>query len=391
MNLRWPQSRGIAGLRASTVRLHRRREEAVRAMPVRPQPQEVRRSPPAARRAPSTFSLRQRLARPAAARTPACAAVNACGDRLVLRGEQAAGGVDQPPARLQQPRRAGRIARLLDAHLRDACGDWRHFRSGLRRSVPRPEHGASTSTRSILPASRLMRSSRSCAICRRMHVGQPAARQPRLQRVEPVRRGVERIEPPGVAHRRAERQRLAAGAGAEVDHHLAALGVEQQRQQLDALVLHLDLAAREGVELVAAPACPPGAGPRANTASARPRCRPLQRAPHVLALVLERVDAQVQRRRLVRGSRPAARTRRPSCAFSGSASHSGRLWRSRSGSVARSTASHCVQPVASRARSARARRNSRGPASRGSPGAARRWPLPDCARCSNSRLRRSTV
>ena len=36
-------------------------------------------------------------------------------------------------------------------------GDWRSFRSGLRRRVPRPEQGASTRTRSILPASRLMR------------------------------------------------------------------------------------------------------------------------------------------------------------------------------------------------------------------------------------------
>ncbi len=36
------------------------------------------------------------------------------------------------------------------------CGDWRHFRSGLRRNVPRPLQGASTSTRSILPARRLI-------------------------------------------------------------------------------------------------------------------------------------------------------------------------------------------------------------------------------------------
>jgi len=47
----------------------------------------------------------------------------------------------------------------------NASALWRHFRSGLRRSVPEPLHGASTRTRSILPASRLTRSSRSCAIC----------------------------------------------------------------------------------------------------------------------------------------------------------------------------------------------------------------------------------
>lgn len=50
------------------------------------------------------------------------------------------------------------------ARVATASGVWRHLRSGLRRSVPRPEHGASTSTRSILPARRLMRSSRSCAM-----------------------------------------------------------------------------------------------------------------------------------------------------------------------------------------------------------------------------------
>ncbi|MNZ93413.1 hypothetical protein D3C78_1124760 [compost metagenome] len=45
-----------------------------------------------------------------------------------------------------------------------ASSDWRHLRSGLRRKVPRPEQGASTSTRSILPDRRLTRSSRSWAM-----------------------------------------------------------------------------------------------------------------------------------------------------------------------------------------------------------------------------------
>ena len=35
-----------------------------------------------------------------------------------------------------------------------SCGIWRHFKSGLRRSVPRPVHGASTNTRSNLPFKR---------------------------------------------------------------------------------------------------------------------------------------------------------------------------------------------------------------------------------------------
>jgi hypothetical protein len=58
-----------------------------------------------------------------------------------------------------------------------------------------------------------------------------------------VARHVEGVQPPGVAHGRAQRQRLAAGAGAEVHHHLAALGVGEQGQQLAAFVLHLDHAA----------------------------------------------------------------------------------------------------------------------------------------------------
>ena len=37
-------------------------------------------------------------------------------------------------------------------------------------------------------------------------------------------------------------------AGAEIHHHLATPRLQQQRQQLRAFVLHLDGAAREGVE-----------------------------------------------------------------------------------------------------------------------------------------------
>ena len=101
----------------------------------------------------------------------------------------------------------------------------------------------------------------------RMHVGQPAARQPGFERIEPVRRRVERIQTAGAAHRRAQRQRLAAGAGTEVDHHLAAMGIDQQRQKLRALVLHLEIAPHKGVELGSDWACRPPAAPTANTAS----------------------------------------------------------------------------------------------------------------------------
>jgi hypothetical protein len=84
---------------------------------------------------------------------------------------------------------------------------------------------------------------------RRVHVRQAAARQPRLERIEPVGRHIKRIQAAGAAHGGANRQGLAAGAGAKIHHHLAALGVQQQGQQLRAFVLHLDGAAGEGIEL----------------------------------------------------------------------------------------------------------------------------------------------
>ena len=82
----------------------------------------------------------------------------------------------------------------------------------------------------------------------RVHVGQAAAFEARLERVQPVRRDVEGVQPAGRAHGGADGQRLAAGTGAEIGHHLAAPGIEQQRQQLRAFVLHLDAPLLEGFQ-----------------------------------------------------------------------------------------------------------------------------------------------
>ena len=138
---------------------------------------------------------------------------------------------------------------------------------------------------------------------RRVDVAEAAARQPRLQGIEPVAGHVERIQPTGVAHRRAECQRLAAGAGAEIDHHLAALGIGEQRQQLAAFVLHLDIAAREQLQLVqrrlALHAQAPG----------RIRCRlgrdvgRGQCGLHLIALGFQRIDAQIERRGFIEARR----------------------------------------------------------------------------------------
>ena len=70
-----------------------------------------------------------------------------------------------------------------------------------------------------------------------MHAG---ARQPLVDRRELALVVVGRDQPALALHHRRQRQRLAAGAGAEIDHLLAGLCRRQQRRELRALVLHLD-------------------------------------------------------------------------------------------------------------------------------------------------------
>ena len=65
-----------------------------------------------------------------------------------------------------------------------------------------------------------------------VHIGQATASQPGFERIEPVRRGVKGIEPPGAAHGRAQGQGFAPGASTKINHHFATLGVHQLREQL---------------------------------------------------------------------------------------------------------------------------------------------------------------
>src|SRR6185369_6876283 len=74
----------------------------------------------------------------------------------------------------------------------------------------------------------------------RMDVVEAALGQPGLQGRETMPGDVERIEPAAAAHLGAERERLAAGAGAEVDDRLAAARADDEREQLAAFVLDLD-------------------------------------------------------------------------------------------------------------------------------------------------------
>ena len=165
------------------------------------------------------------------------------------------------------PRRRGSrpASRVSSASAASSC---RHLRSGLRRSVPKPVHGASTSTRSALPASRLMRVSRSWAITSGMDVRQPRARKPRLHVREALVDDVERIQPTLRAHQRAERERLAAGAGAEVDDEVVALRRDEVRDQLARLRPALRAGRRRATDASRAAAGRRCAARTARTASA---------------------------------------------------------------------------------------------------------------------------
>jgi len=128
---------------------------------------------------------------------------------------------------------------------------WRHFRSGLRRKVPSPLQGASTKTRSILPARRLMRSSRSCAMATGCTLDRPLRANPRLElsqgggrrcrtrtggRCCALQRQLPSVLPPAPAQKSATiSPRLASSSSAS---------------KLGALVLHLEVTAHKARRLL---------------------------------------------------------------------------------------------------------------------------------------------
>ena len=142
-----------------------------------------------------------------------------------------------------------------------------------------------------------------------MHVRQAAARQARLQFRQTLFRHVERIQAAGIAHDRAQRQRLAAGAGAKIDDHLAALGADDLRQQLAAFVLHLDRTVLEQRQILQRRLFDDAnAQGRKRRRLAQDR-RLRQFGNDFLARRFQRIDAQVQRRRLVQRLRQFQRGR----------------------------------------------------------------------------------
>jgi hypothetical protein len=131
---------------------------------------------------------------------------------------------------------------------------------------------------------------------------------------QPVAGGIEGVQPPGVAHGRAQRERLAAGAGAEIHHHLAALGIDHQREQLAALVLHFDVAAREDIELVQRRLALDAQAPSARRAWARPRCRPRRARPCTSSRLALKVLTRKSSGAAAFSSRRAARSPHPGSA-----------------------------------------------------------------------------
>ena len=171
-------------------------------------------------------------------------------DRFVFFLQQAAGGIDQAPAAFHQTRRALQNPRLQIGQFEQIALFLPPFQ--IRIAPQRAQaaawrihqHAIHLARQTLDPLIALMRDAH------RMDIGQAAARQARLHAVQALLRGVKGVEPPGVFHHRAQSERFAARARAEICHHLAALGAREQGQQLRALVLHLHPAVFEQRQLV---------------------------------------------------------------------------------------------------------------------------------------------
>ena len=136
-----------------------------------------------------------------------------------------------------------------------------------------------------------------------MHVGQAGARQTRLQLGEPLVRYIVGIKPAGILHQRAEQQGLAAGTRTKIDNQFATLRLQQVTEQLAAFVLHFKRPFEKQRVfgqgwLVAQADCSrrQGAGQRGNFIYS-------ETLKHGFARRLQRIDAQIERRRLIEGLR----------------------------------------------------------------------------------------
>src|SRR5262245_46852688 len=163
----------------------------------------------------------------------------------VLLGEQRAGDIGDAAARLHQRGGALEYRRLLFLAQRERAGAYPPLGVGI--APPGADAGAGRIDEHEIGAAseigeRVARGARGA----HLHVARAGARKPLVDGREPSLVGVGGVELPVILHHRGERQRLAAGAGTEVDHLLARLGGGKERRELRGLVLHLDHALDEG-------------------------------------------------------------------------------------------------------------------------------------------------
>jgi len=159
--------------------------------------------------------------------------------RFVFFAQQAACGIDQTPARLDQQGRLGQYALLERGH----------GGHGLDRQSPFQIRAAPEGSQSAaggihqhpidLARQPLQAGIAFMGQCQGLHIRQATALQPGFEGIEPVRRGIEGIQATLVAHQRPQSQGFAACTGTEIDHRIGAARLDQQRQQLRAFVLHL--------------------------------------------------------------------------------------------------------------------------------------------------------
>ena len=222
--------------------------------------------------------------------------------------EQRADDVDQPPAGPHQCRGDIEQAPCSAVSRSSAACVSRQRASGLRRQVPVPEQGASTSTASACPA----RSASASA-------SRPGIEQPRLddRRARPARRaapgataGRDRCRRRSACPRCPSPRRARASCrrpGAQVDHRLARLRAAARGRRAGCRRPAPRSAPSRIGAPSARPACRRAAAGRCGAAAASPRFGQLER----VAVGLQRVDPHVERRALEQ--RGGFRARRCRC------------------------------------------------------------------------------
>ena len=308
-------------------------------------------------------------------------------DAFVLGVEHAAGRVDEPAALLHQARALARIDACFGVSSSIAVRVWRHFRSGLRRSVAEAADGASTSTRSILPEPLDLRVV--FAVDQHGFTFDSPLRARRGFSFARRFSDVERVEAPGRAHHRAAR--------ASCRPRPRRNRRPSRRGAASAAAGCLRPAPRSRLPRTAsgasAPACRPRARRTVKTASRRIDAFRAQPVDGPVTAGLLHVGAQVERRRVVqRGLRAARfRRRRNGPTMPGGSSRAGSCGCAPAG--LRIDLRHVLEPcglgvgqerlqriAASRLHQAEQREASRAGV-----------PVPLSARCENSILRRSTA